>query len=100
MSAESSPQPSYAAWESTLDDGTFEEVYEALAAVVSHLEDARLPLADSLACYELGMRLAHRCERYLEEAELRISRLDEIGAAAIIADTVDDDETDDDDVPY
>ena len=100
MSADSTPQPEYAAWDSTLDQGSFEEVYDALAAVVAHLEDARLPLADSLACYELGMRLAHRCERYLEEAELRISRLDEIGAGAMIADAGDDDDPDDDAVPF
>jgi exodeoxyribonuclease VII small subunit len=96
MSAELSPRPTYAEWESVLEHGSFEEVYEALAAVVSHLEDARLPLADSLACYELGMRLAGRCERYLNEAELRISRLDEIGVSAMIAE----DETDDDAVPF
>lgn len=91
MIAEGEADPPYAAWRSTLADGSFEDVYEALSAVVGQLEDARLPLADSLACYELGMRLAERCERYLEEAELRISRLDEGGTGATAAD---DSETD------
>ena len=85
MSSGLSDAPAFATWESTLEHGSFEEVYEALAAVVSHLEDARLSLADSLACYELGMRLAERCERDLNEAELRISRLDEMGPGALTA---------------
>lgn len=70
-------RPSYDQWASILDEGSFEEVYDALETVVARLEDAHLPLADALACYELGMRLAARCDRYLHEAELRISRLDE-----------------------
>lgn len=87
--------PAITTWEATLEHGSFEEVYEALAEVVAHLEDARLSLADSLACYELGMQLAARCERYLEEAELRITRLDEIGAGAMT--TADDFEENGDD---
>lgn len=83
MIAEGGADPPYAVWEATLAEGSFEDVYEALTAIVGQLEDARLPLADSLACYELGMRLAERCERYLEEAELRISRLDEVGAGSL-----------------
>ncbi len=79
-------KPSYDMWESILDDGSFEDVYEALTTVVAQLEDSRLPLADSVACYELGMRLAARCERFLQEAELRISRLDEVGAGPTLAD--------------
>lgn len=71
------PAPSFEQWREVLAEGSFEEVYEALETVVAQLEDARLPLADSLECYELGMRLAARCDQYLEEAELRISRLDE-----------------------
>lgn len=88
-------KPAYDMWESILDDGSFEDVYEALSTVVAQLEDARLPLADSVACYELGMRLAARCERFLEEAELRISRLDEVGASPILA--ADESDGDDDD---
>ncbi|MBA2521468.1 MAG: exodeoxyribonuclease VII small subunit [Chloroflexia bacterium] len=75
-------RPTYDQWSSILDEGSFEEVYDALETVVAHLEDAHLPLADALACYELGMRLAARCDRYLQEAELRISRLDEDTARA------------------
>ena len=70
------PAP-FAEWEWALTAGSFEEVFAALEAVVAHLEDGSLPLAESIACYELGMRLAERCERFLSEAELRVSRLEE-----------------------
>jgi exodeoxyribonuclease VII small subunit len=89
-------EPPYDYWQSTLTDGSFEDVYEALTDVVAQLEDAQLPLADSLACYELGMRLAERCERFLEEAELRISRLDELGSGDVVP--ADDFDIDDEDL--
>lgn len=65
-------------WEQSLVDGTFEEVFAALEAVVARLEEGQLPLADSVACYELGVRLAERCDRFLNEAELRVSRIESI----------------------
>ena len=71
------PTP-FAEWEWALTEGSFEEVYDTLEAVVAHLEDGRLPLAESVSCYELGVRLAERCERFLSEAELRVSRLEEV----------------------
>lgn len=68
----------FAEWEWALTDGTFEEVFATLEAVVGRLEEGRLPLAESLTCYELGVRLAERCERFLDDAELRVSRLEEV----------------------
>ncbi len=73
------PTP-FAEWEWALTEGSFEEVYATLEAVVAHLEDGRLPLAESVSCYELGVRLAERCDRFLAEAELRVSRLEEAAA--------------------
>ena len=67
-----------AAWEQSLVDGTFEDVFAALEAVVARLEEGRLPLAESVAYYELGVRLAERCDRFLNEAELRVSRIESI----------------------
>lgn len=96
MIADGGTAPPYDYWQSTLTDGSFEDVYEALTDVVAQLEDAQLPLADSLACYELGMRLAERCERFLEEAELRISRLDELGSGDVVP--ADDFDIDDEDL--
>ncbi len=82
MTADLRPQPTFALWESVLENGSFEEVYEALTTVVAQLEESQLSLEDSLACYEIGVRLAARCEQFLEQAELRISRLDELSPGA------------------
>ena len=78
------PPTPFAEWEWALTEGSFEEVYATLDAVVGHLEDGQLPLAESIACYELGMRLAARCERFLAEAELRVSRLAEAAPAVAV----------------
>jgi len=75
-------------WERSLVDGTFEEVYAALEAVVARLEDGQLPLAESVACYEMGVRLAERCDRFLDEAELRVNRLEGIAAQLDVAPVV------------
>lgn len=77
MSDDARRPPDLAAWEQTLAHGTFEEVYATMEEVVSHLESGRLPLGESIACYELGVRLAERCEQYLAAAELRVSQLEE-----------------------
>ncbi|HET7093709.1 MAG TPA: exodeoxyribonuclease VII small subunit, partial [Thermomicrobiales bacterium] len=54
-----------------------EETYAALECAVAQLEQGGLTLADSVACYEAGIRLAERCEQFLADAELRVSRLEE-----------------------
>lgn len=68
--------PAYDAWERALQDGAYEETLEALREVVARLESGRLRLNDAIRCYEFGSLLAKRCERLLDEAELRVSRLD------------------------
>jgi exodeoxyribonuclease VII small subunit len=64
-------------WERICAGGAFEETFAALECAVALLEEGGLTLADSVACYEAGVRLAERCERFLAEAELRVSRLEE-----------------------
>jgi exodeoxyribonuclease VII small subunit len=66
-----------ARWRLALERGTFEETFEALEAVVARLELGQMRLDESVACYELGVRLARRCSEILDQAELRVSRLDE-----------------------
>jgi exodeoxyribonuclease VII small subunit len=68
--------PAYDSWEATLLDGSFEDSLDALRDVVSRLETGQLPLSDSVRCYEYGARLARRCKRLLDEAELTISTID------------------------
>jgi exodeoxyribonuclease VII small subunit len=62
-------------WEFVLAEGTFEESLAAVEAIVGRLDEGRLSLDDSLRSYELGVLIARRCEKMLDEAELRISRL-------------------------
>jgi len=63
-------------WNLALAEGSFEQARAALEDVVAHLEAGQLSLAESLDCYEIGVRLADRCDRMLAEAELRISGID------------------------
>jgi exodeoxyribonuclease VII small subunit len=65
-------------WMTALERGSFEEVLAALEEVVDRLEEGRLALADSVDCFELGVRLADRCDLFLNEAELRVSRLETV----------------------
>ncbi len=67
----------YEEWDRVLRDGEFEETLSALREVVGHLEAGSLRLDDAVRCYEVASLLARKCERMLDEAELRISRLDE-----------------------
>lgn len=53
----------------------FEETMGRLDATVNALEGGQLPLEDALRLYEEGVRLAQRCQQMLDQAELRIQRL-------------------------
>jgi exodeoxyribonuclease VII small subunit len=59
------------------DDEGFEALYRRLEATVTKLEEGGLTLEESLALYEEGMKLAARCQQLLQNAELRITRLQE-----------------------
>jgi exodeoxyribonuclease VII small subunit len=63
-------------WQTSLESGSFEDVFQALGESVECLESGNIPLEDAIQCYEFGARLAERCTRILAEAELRVSRLD------------------------
>lgn len=54
---------------------TFEEAYQQLMDLVKKMESGALPLADSVAAYEQGVKLKAYCEQMLKEAELKIETL-------------------------
>jgi exodeoxyribonuclease VII small subunit len=54
---------------------TFEASLEELERVVKQLEKGDLPLEQSLALFETGMKLSAGCKRQLEEAETRVEIL-------------------------
>ena len=59
------------------EDEGFEAVYRRLEEAVTKLEAGGLTIEESLALYEEGMKLAGRCQELLQNAELRITRLQE-----------------------
>lgn len=88
-------------WHAVQENGSFEEVMAALDELVDVLEAGQLSLDDSVSCYELGVRLAERCEQLLSQAELRVSRLDSvIEHMEDIAEESDDDDDVDDETPW
>lgn len=58
---------------------TFEESLQALEKIVAQLEAGDLPLAQLLALYAEGQKLAHQCQTYLEAAHLKVEALTEDG---------------------
>ena len=54
---------------------SFEEAYKQLTQLVQKMESGEMPLADSVAAYEQGIKLKAYCEQLLKEAELKIETL-------------------------
>jgi exodeoxyribonuclease VII small subunit len=57
------------------DEPTFELALQQLEEIVQKLEKGELPLEESLALYEDGIRLSRLCHGKLEEAEGKIEML-------------------------
>jgi exodeoxyribonuclease VII small subunit len=53
----------------------FDRALAEFKAVVEKLETGNLPLEESIGLFEQGVLLQRRCERLLNEAELRFQRL-------------------------
>lgn len=54
---------------------SFEQALAELDRLVRELEDGKISLEDSLARYERGVKLLHRCHSQLRQAEVRIGEL-------------------------
>lgn len=54
---------------------TYEEAMNRLEKIVSMLENDTLSLDDSLKLFEEGTKLARFCNKTLDEAELKITKL-------------------------
>jgi exodeoxyribonuclease VII small subunit len=55
---------------------SFEDSYKRLEEIVTLLDTGNLPLEETLALFEEGIRLARLCEEQLDQAELKISQLE------------------------
>jgi len=53
---------------------TYEQAREELAAVVRKLESGGAPLADSIALWERGEKLAKLCQEYLDGAKAQVAK--------------------------
>ena len=62
---------------------SFEASLEELERIVKELEKGDLPLEQSLALFESGMRLSADCKRQLEEAESRVEILMKRGSEMV-----------------
>jgi exodeoxyribonuclease VII small subunit len=62
---------------------SFEAGLEELERIVKELEKGDLPLEQSLALFEAGMRLSSDCKRQLEEAESRVEILMKKGSEMV-----------------
>lgn len=69
--------------EETSSSRTFESGLEELERIVKDLERGDLPLEQSLALFENGMRLSAECKRQLEEAETRVEILMKKGSEIV-----------------
>ncbi len=59
----------------TLEELSFEDAFERLQATIQRLEEGGLTLDESIAQFELGMKLATLCTDMLDRAELKVNRL-------------------------
>ena len=57
------------------DAAGFEAVYRELQEVIARLEDGGLGLEDAVRLFERGQELVERCQRIVDDAELRVTRL-------------------------
>jgi len=55
---------------------SFEQALDGLTALVEKLESGELPLEESVAAFEQGVKLSRRCESLLDQAEQRLQILD------------------------
>ncbi len=56
-------------------DPGFEQALERLNALVEKLESGQLPLEESVAAFEEGVKLTRRCEALLDSADQRLQVL-------------------------
>jgi len=69
--------------EESTSSPSFEASLEELERVVKELEKGDLPLEQSLALFETGMKLSSDCKKQLEEAETRVEILMKKGSEVI-----------------
>ena len=72
--------------EPNVDALSFEDALARLDAIVTTLERGDVPLEESIAAFETGMKLARRCEDRLNESERKVAVLLREGPALVEVD--------------
>ncbi len=62
----------------------FEEALKKLESIVESMESGELPLETLLARFEEGIRLVKSCQTRLEEAELKIEKLEKTASGEMV----------------
>lgn len=62
-----------------IEELTFEQLYDELTETIRLLEAGNCSLAESVALFEKSTELAERCNRLLDQAELKVQRLTQRG---------------------
>ena len=77
----------------------FEEALVRLETIVAELEKGDLPLDDSLKIFEEGIKLSKNCLKMLDDAEKKIEIMvqEKDGKKRLLAFSLDDDESSQDD---
>jgi len=57
---------------------SFEEAMERLDRIVQEMEDERLPLEEMVQVYEEGVRLLSQCRARIENARLRVEKINNV----------------------
>jgi exodeoxyribonuclease VII small subunit len=69
------PDAGAGASEAPAESRSFEAAYHELQQVVAQLEDGGLDLERAILLFERGSQLVQICERIVDQAELRVTRL-------------------------
>ena len=83
-----------------LESLSFEEAYRRLSEMAEFLEDGGVSLSEAVARYEEGMQLVRLCNRLLDEAELRISNINDSAANDSVPEPDEEELVDEDDLPF
>jgi exodeoxyribonuclease VII small subunit len=62
-----------------INELSFEQAYQQLEQSIAKLESGELSLEESVSLYEKGRLLAAHCQKLLDNAELRIKKIDDSG---------------------
>jgi exodeoxyribonuclease VII small subunit len=62
-----------------INELSFEQANQQLEQAIARLESGELSLEESVSLYEKGRELAAHCQKLLNNAELRIKKIDDTG---------------------